>query len=62
MNEVDTVNSIMMSFITPPFVLVLDPTVHLYYVPEENIGSMDAKSFGKFLDDIRMDKLPVRTE
>ena len=59
MDEVDTVNSIMMSFIERPFVMVLDPTVHLFYVPEITVGNLDAKTFGKFLDDVKAGKVKV---
>ena len=59
MDEPDTVNNIMLTFISMPYVMVLDPTVHLYYVPESPIEDLDATSIGKFLKNVKDGKIQV---
>ena len=59
MNDPETANNIMLTFISMPYMLVLDPLTHLFYVPEENIEQMNASSVGKFLKTVKADKVQV---
>lgn len=57
MDEPDTVNNIMMAFVSMPYVMVLDPTLHLYYVPETPTEDLDATSLGTFLTNVKHGKI-----
>ena len=59
MDDPDTVNNIMLAFITMPYIMVLDPLTHLFYVPDQSIGQITAESIGKFLEDIKAEKVEV---
>lgn len=60
MDDADTVNNIMLAFISMPYVMVLDPTFHLFYIPEKPVEDLDAKSFGQFLQDVKNGKIQVK--
>ena len=60
MDDPDTVNNIMLTFISMPYIMVLDPLTHLFYVPDESIGQMNAASIRTFLTDIKSEKIEVR--
>ena len=59
MDDPETANNIMLTFISMPYMLVLDPLTHLFYVPEENIEQMNVSSVGKFLNSVKADKVQV---
>ena len=59
MDDPETANNIMLTFISMPYMLVLDPLTHLFYVPEENIEQMNVSSVGKFLKTVKADKVQV---
>jgi len=59
MDDADTVNNIMLSFVSMPYVLVLDPTVHMYYIPDMPPTDLDAVSLAQFLGDVKTGKLQV---
>ncbi|XP_045192174.2 protein disulfide-isomerase TMX3-like [Mercenaria mercenaria] len=60
MDEPGTVNNIMLAFISMPYVMVLDPTVHLYYIPETPIEDLDATSLGNFLKNVKDGKVQAQ--
>ena len=43
-----------------PYIMVLDPLTHLFYIPDQSIGQITAESIGKFLEDIKAEKVEVR--
>ncbi|KAL3859866.1 hypothetical protein ACJMK2_010055 [Sinanodonta woodiana] len=57
MTDLETANSITVSFLDWPSVLVLDPLTHLYYIPQENVADITLDSFTAFLYDVKADKL-----
>lgn len=57
MAEVDTVNNIMLAFVSPPYLMVLDPTVHLYYVPDTPLSKMDSNTLREFLNNVKSGKI-----
>ena len=59
MDDADTVNNIMLAFISMPYVMVLDPTVHLYFIPEKPVEELDPTSFDMFLQDVKNGKVEV---
>ena len=59
MDDPETANNIMLTFISMPYMLVLDPLTHLFYVPEENIEQMNVSSVGMFLKTVKADKVQV---
>ena len=59
MGEKDTVDSITMMDVTAPFVVVLDPQSHHYYLPEFRMSEMTTQLLRGFLDDIKSQKSPV---
>ena len=59
MDDPETANNIMLTFISMPYMLVLDPLTHLFYVPEDDIEQMNASSVGKFLKSVKADKVQV---
>ncbi|XP_071091730.1 protein disulfide-isomerase TMX3-like [Haliotis cracherodii] len=52
MNDVDTANSITMSFLSTPSVFVLDPEKHMHYFPESTVTDFTVASFKQFLQDV----------
>lgn len=60
MDDPDTANNIMLTFISMPYILVLDPLTHLFYVPEESVNQLNSASLGKFLKNIKAEKVEVR--
>ncbi|WAR11574.1 TMX3-like protein, partial [Mya arenaria] len=56
MSEPETVNNIMLTFIQMPYIMVLDPTVHLYYIPDLPASEIDAPTLHRFLLDVKSGK------
>ena len=59
MDDPETANSIMLAFITMPYILILDPTLHVFYVPETDPSKLDANAIGTFLEEIKTGNVQV---
>ncbi|PVD20463.1 hypothetical protein C0Q70_18619 [Pomacea canaliculata] len=53
MTDVETVNTITMSFLTPPVLLVLEVDPQYYYLPDLPASNITINTFMQFLDGIR---------
>ena len=60
MDDPDTANNIMLTFISMPYLLVLDPLTHLFYIPDDSIAQLNTSSVGKFLLKVKAEKVMVR--
>ena len=60
MNDPETANNIMLTFISMPYLLVLDPLTHLFYIPDQSIDQLDLAAVKKFLNNVKSEKLEVR--
>ena len=60
MDDPETANNIMLTFISMPYLLVLDPLTHLFYIPDQSIDQLDLAAVKKFLNNVKSEKLEVR--
>lgn len=59
MEDMDTVNSITMAFMSGPIVMLLNPTTHYYYIPSTPIANLTMDVLMKYLEDVRDEKVPA---
>ena len=59
MGEKETAETIVMSTLDTPSLVVLDPTTQYYYLPPAPPTDMTTQHLGAFLDDILQDKVQV---
>lgn len=62
MTDVETVNTITMSFLTPPVLLVLEVDPQYYYLPDLPASNITINTFMQFLDGIRNGTVQVKFE
>ena len=61
MDDPETVNSITMSFLTTPIVLVLNTQTHYYYFPTFDLKDITIETMSNFLKSVRDGKIQVRS-
>lgn len=59
MGETETANSITMSFLSPPALLVLEVDTQHYYLPPFHPQNVSLQAFTDFLDGVRDGTIPV---
>ena len=59
MGEKDTANSVTMSQLEYPFLFVLDPVTHYYYMPNFDVADMTQTDLMDFLEDVQAGKIQV---
>ena len=59
MGETETANSITMSFLTPPALIVLEVSTQHYFLPPFPPNNVSLQAFINFLDGVRDGTVPV---
>lgn len=57
MDDPETANNIMLTFINMPYLLVLDPLTHMFYIPDQSIDQLDLAAVKKFLNNVKSEKM-----
>ena len=60
MGDTESANSITMSEMTTPSLLVLNPETQFYYLPEQPVEEMTLDILEKFILDVKDEKIEVR--
>ncbi|XP_033754640.1 protein disulfide-isomerase TMX3-like [Pecten maximus] len=59
MSDMETVNSIAMSFMKGPTLMLLNPTTHYYYIPSTPVHNFTIEQLMQYLEDVRDEKVPA---
>ncbi|XP_060062707.1 protein disulfide-isomerase TMX3-like [Ylistrum balloti] len=59
MSDIETVNSIAMSFMKGPVLMMLNPTTHYYYIPSTPVAEITVQELMQYLEDVRDEKVPA---